>query len=198
MKIHIQTLRGSALPRLCAGLLGGVLLASPAAWAQQLVANQSSIVFVSKQMGVPVEGYFKKMDARIQFDPTKPEAASIAFVVDMASATLGAPETDAELPKSDWFYVAQFPQAKFQSGGVKRVGAGKFEIAGKLSIKGQARDVVVPVTLTQSGTITSASGTFVIPRLAFKIGENAWADTSVVANEVQVKFKLALTGVGKL
>ena len=198
MKIHIQTLRGSVLPRLCAGMLGGVLLASPAAWAQQLVANQSSIVFVSKQMGVPVEGHFKKMDARIQFDPAKPEAASIAFVVDMASATLGAPETDAELPKPDWFHVAQFPQAKFQSGGVKSVGAGKFEITGKLSIKGQVREVVVPVTLTQSGAITSANGTFVIPRMAFKIGENAWADTSVVANEVQVKFKLALTGVGKL
>ena len=198
MRIHIQTLRGFALPMLFAGLLRGVLLASPAAWAQQLVANQSSIVFVSKQMGVPVEDHFKKMDARIQFDPAKPEAASIAFVVDMASATLGAPETDAELPKPDWFHVAQFPQAKFQSGGVKRVGAGKFEITGKLSIKGQVREVVVPVTLTQSGAITSANGTFVIPRMAFKIGENAWADTSVVANEVQVKFKLALTGVGKL
>ena len=180
-------------------LLACALLASPGVLAQQqLLANQSSIVFVSKQMGVPVEGYFKKMTARVQFNPAKPEAASIVFVVDMASATLGAPETDAELPKPDWFNVAQFPQAQFQSSGVKSVGAGKFEITGKLSIKGQVREVVVPVTLTQSGAITSANGTFVIPRMAFKIGENAWADTSVVANEVQVKFKLALTGVGKL
>ncbi len=37
-----------------------------------------------------------------------------------------------------------------------------------------------------------------IKRLAFKIGENEWADTSMVADDVQVKFKLALTGVGKL
>ena len=173
--------------------------ASVGAWAQQqLLANQSSIVFVSKQMGVPVEGHFKKMTARVQFNPAKPEAASIFFVVDMASATLGAPETDAELPKSDWFNVAQFPQAQFQSGVVKTAGAGKFDIAGKLTIKGQVREVLVPVVLTQSGAITTATGSFVIPRLAFKIGENAWADTSMVANEVQVKFKLALTGVGKL
>ena len=34
--------------------------------------------------------------------------------------------------------------------------------------------------------------------LAFKIGENEWADTSMVADEVQVRFRLALTGVGKL
>jgi hypothetical protein len=38
----------------------------------------------------------------------------------------------------------------------------------------------------------------VLKRLAFKIGENEWADTSMVADDVQVKFKLALTGVGKL
>jgi hypothetical protein len=36
-----------------------------------------------------------------------------------------------------------------------------------------------------------------IKRLAFKIGENEWADTSMVADDVQVKFKLALSGLGK-
>jgi hypothetical protein len=35
-------------------------------------------------------------------------------------------------------------------------------------------------------------------RLTFKIGENEWADTSMVADPVLVKLKLALTGVGKL
>jgi polyisoprenoid-binding protein YceI len=35
----------------------------------------------------------------------------------------------------------------------------------------------------------------VIKRLDFKIGEGDWADTSMVANDVQVKFKLQLNGV---
>jgi hypothetical protein len=34
--------------------------------------------------------------------------------------------------------------------------------------------------------------------LAFKIGDNEWSDTSMVADDVQVKFKFALTGVAKL
>ena len=72
------------------------------------------------------------------------------------------------------------------------------EVAGKLNIKGASQDVVVPVTLTQSGATTTATGAFLIKRLAFKIGENEWADTSMVADEVQVKFKLALTGVPKI
>ena len=57
---------------------------------------------------------------------------------------------------------------------------------------------MVPVALTQSGATTTVTGSFVLKRLAFKIGENEWADTSMVADDVQVKFKLALTGVGKL
>lgn len=165
---------------------------------QKLLPAQSEIVFVSKQMGVPVEGRFKKFDAQISFNPAKPDTSKIAFTVDTGSATLGVPETDAELPKPTWFNVPKFPQATFQSSSVKGLGAGKFDVAGKLSIKGFSRDVVVPVTLTQNGAATTATGTFSLKRLAFKIGENEWSDTSMVADDVQVKFKLALTGVGKL
>jgi len=165
---------------------------------QKLIPAQSDIGFVFKQMGVPVEGHFKKFDAQINFDAAKPATSKVAFTVDIASATLGSPETDAELPKAVWFNTTKFPQATFASSGFKALGAGKYEVTGKLSIKGQSRDVVVPVTMTQSGAVTTAVGMFPIKRLGFKIGENEWADTSMVADDVQVKFKLALTGVSKL
>lgn len=169
------------------------------AWAdQKLVPAQSEIGFVSKQMGVPVEGRFTKFDGQIAFDPSKLQTSKIALTIDVASATLGVKESDAELPKAPWFNTAKFPQAQFQSSAIKALGAGKFEVAGKLSIKGASSDVVVPVTLTQSGANTIASGVFTIKRLAYKIGEGEWSDTSMVADDVQVKFKLALTGVGKL
>jgi polyisoprenoid-binding protein YceI len=177
----------------------GALLASAPAQAQQkLVPAQSEITFVSKQMGVPVEGHFKKFDADVAFDPAKLATSKIAFTVDMGSATLGSKEADAELPRTVWFNVPKFPQATFQSSAIKALGGGKFEVAGKLAIKGASQDLVVPVALVQTGANTVATGTFPIKRLAFKIGENEWADTSMVADDVQVKFKLTLTGVGKL
>ena len=180
-------------------LAGASLMAAAPAFAQQkLVPAQSEIVFVSKQMGVPVEGRFKKFDAQIAFDPAKPATSKIAFTVDTGSATMGARETDAELPKPVWFNVPQFPQAIFESSSIKAQGGGKFDVAGKLSIKGTSVDVTVPVALTQSGSTTTATGSLPLKRLAFKIGDGEWADTSMVADEVQVTFKLALTGVGKL
>ena len=175
-----------------------LLVAVPAHAQQALQPAQSSIQFTAKQMGVPLEGHFKKFGAQIAFDPAKLATSRIAFTVDTGSATLGSRETDAELPKPTWFNVPQFPQATFQSSSIKALGGGKFDVAGKLTIKGQSRDVTVPVTLTQSGATTTATGTLALKRLAYKIGENEWADTSMVADDVHVQFKLALTGVGKL
>lgn len=177
-------------------------LASPAHAQQKIVAAQSDVAFVSKQLGVPIEGHFKKFDAQLHINPAKPQDSTVRLTIDMASASLGVPETDAELPKANWFNTAKFAQATFESTAVKNLGAGKWEVAGKLNIKGNTRDVVVPVALSQSGSgtqlLTLAQGQLTIKRLAFKIGENEWADTSMVADDVLVKFKLTLTGVGKL
>jgi len=187
----------STLPRvaLCAVL---ALSAQAALAQQQLVSAQSEVQFTARQMGVPLEGHFKKFSAQVAFDPAKLATSKIAFTVDTGSATLGSRETDTELPKPVWFNVPKFPQAQFESTSIKALGGGKFEVAGKLTIKGTAQSVVVPVALAQSGATTTATGTLPLKRLAFKIGENEWADTSMVADEVTVKFKLALTGVGKL
>jgi polyisoprenoid-binding protein YceI len=178
------------------------LVAQPAVAQQKLNPAQSDLSFTFKQMGVPVDGKFKKFDAQINFDAAKLDTSKVTFTVDIASTTIGDPATDAELPKSIWFNTAKFPQATFVSSSIKALGAGKYEAAGKLSVKGIAQDVVVPITMTQAGTgaatVTTAVGSFAIKRLTFKIGENEWADTSMVADPVQVKFKLVLTGIGKL
>jgi polyisoprenoid-binding protein YceI len=172
--------------------------ALPAAAQQKLLSGQSSIAFEIKQMGVPVQGHFKQFDARISFDAAKLAASKVNFTVDMASATLGAPEIDSELPKPTWFNTPKFPQAQFTSSAFKALGGGKFEVAGKLAIKGQSRDVTVPLAMSQNGATTTATGVLPIKRLAFRIGEGDWADTSMVADDVQVRFKLALSGIPKL
>jgi len=182
----------SARSLLAAGLLFAAALTAN---AQRLVPAQSEVAFTSRQMGVPVDGTFRRFDAQVSFDPKRPEAGRIAIAIDTASASFGAPETDAEMPKATWFDVAKFPQATFESTAIKGLGGGRYEVAGTLTIKGQARDIVVPVTLAGAGASTLASGSFTLKRLDFKIGDGEWSDTSLVANDVQVRFKLALAGL---
>lgn len=183
-------------------LLAVAATATSTAFAQpkpaQMVAAQSELSFTSKQMGVPVDGKFKRFDAQLSFDPKKPETGKVAFTIDLASVSLGAPELEGELAKAPWFDTKKMPQASFQSTAVKAAGPGKFDVAGKLTIKGQTRDIVVPIVLAQAGAVSTATGGFVLKRLEFKIGDGEWADTSMVANDVQVKFKLAFNGLAPL
>ena len=165
---------------------------------QKLLPAQSEISFTSRQMGVLVDGRFPRFDAQLAFDPKKPEAAKIAFTVDLDSVSVGDAETVREVRKPGWFDTAKFPKASFASGAVKALGGGRFEVAGTLTIKGVARPVTVPVALAQSAGNTTATGSFVIKRLDFRIGDGDWSDVSLVANEVTVKLKLVLAGVPAL
>lgn len=164
----------------------------------KLVPAHSEVTFTTKQMGVPVDGRFKKFDAQLVLDPKKPESGSVSIGVDMLSASMGVPEVDTEMPKPVWFNTARFPQATFQSSSIKGLGNGKFEVSGKLGIKGLTRDIVVPVQITQANGQSTATGSFMLKRLDYKIGEAEWTDTSVVANDVKVGFKLVFTGLGAL
>ena len=180
--------------------------APPQARAQpkpaQLVAAGSEIAFTTRQMGVPVEGRFGKFSAQIALDPRQPENGTVSITIDTGSARFGSAELDAEVPKPTWLNVPKFAQATFLSSAIKAAGAGKFEVTGKLSIKGSARDISVPVQLTQGSgggaAPSTATGAFTIKRLEFKVGEDEWADTSMLANDIQVRFKLVLMGLAPL
>ena len=81
---------------------------------------------------------------------------------------------------------------------INALGGGRFQAKGRLELKGTAHELVVPVTLVQSGPQSTATGEFVVKRLEFKIGENEWTDVSLVADDVRVRFKLVFTGLGPL
>lgn len=173
-------------------LLLSSLLALPAV-AQTVVRDGSEIAFTTRQMGVPVEGRFTKWQAQMRFDPKNPSAGSVTFDIETASTSFGAAETEAEVKKPEWFNVVKFPRASFSSTAIQANGPGRYNVTGQLTIKGKAQPLTVPVQL--AGDV--ASGSFAIKRLSFDIGSGDWADTSMVADEVQVRFKLKLAGLTK-
>jgi polyisoprenoid-binding protein YceI len=172
--------------------------AAPPVPPARLLAAQSEISFQVRQSGVPVGGRFTRFDAELALDPKAPQTGTVAISIDTASASVGSPDGDAELPRPPWFNAPKFPRASFQSSAIKAQGGGRFEVAGRLTLKGTAQDLVVPVAIVQAGGVSTAVGEFVVRRLDFRIGENEWADVSLVANDVRVKFKLVFSGLGPL
>ncbi len=158
--------------------------------AAQLDAGKSSVTAVARQIGVPMEGKFKRFAAAVEFDPAKLASSSAKVEIDVASFEIGDAATTKEVKGKDWFDAARFPKAVFESTAIKPAAAGKFDVAGKLTIKGKTVDVVVPATYRHEGANQVFEGVLPIKRSAFNIGEGEWKDTSVVADEVQIKFRL--------
>jgi polyisoprenoid-binding protein YceI len=172
-------------------------LAAPSAHAVEyrtVLPKQSSISFEFRQMGVPVKGGFKRFTAQMVFDPAKPEAACAQIEIDLASIDAGSSEADEESAGKLWFNRSAYPKATFVSSQVRALGNNRYEMRGTLTLKGRSREMVVPVTYAPGKNAATFDGGFVLKRLDFGIGEGLWADVATVANEVQVKFRIAASG----
>ncbi|WP_296755567.1 YceI family protein [Thiobacillus sp.] len=171
--------------------------AAPAAHAVEygtVLPKQSSIGFEFRQMGVPVQGGFKRFAVQMAFDPAKPEAASAKIEIDLASIDAGSSEADDESAGKLWFNRSVYPKAQFVSSQIRPLGNNRYEMRGTLTLKGRSRELAVPVTFAPGKAAATFDGAFVLKRLDFGIGEGMWADVATVANEVKVKFRIAATG----
>ena len=173
--------------------LGALLLAASQAAAQGVLIEKSEIRFVSRQMGVNVEGRFRKWKANIVFLPGDLAKSKADIDIDLNSIDLASEESETEVKRPKWLDTLRFPTAKFVSGAIRALSGERYEVAGALTIKGITRDVVVPIALkNDAGGNRLAEGTFTIKRLDYKIGEGDWADPDTVANEVTVRVRIVL------
>ncbi|WP_231502125.1 YceI family protein [Herbaspirillum sp. RV1423] len=155
-------------------------------------AAKSTVSAVFKQLNVPVEAKFKKFTAQIDFDSAKPATAKASVDIDISSFDLGEAEYNKEVLKKEWFNAAQFPKATFVASSIKAAAGApagtRYDVAGKLTIKGKTADVQFPLAVKKDGTGQTFDGTLPIKRLAFNVGEGEWKDTGMVADEVTIKF----------
>jgi polyisoprenoid-binding protein YceI len=155
--------------------------------------EKSKVTFQYKQMGVSMDGHFKKFVAQLSFDPAKPAAAQALIEIDLASVDAGSSDADDEVVGKSWFNVKAFPKATFVAKQIKATGANQFEVVGALTLKGKSQDIKFPLKLVRQGNTGIFSGGFVMRRADFSIGEGMWAKFDVVANDIQVNFQLTAT-----
>jgi len=171
-----------------------IALALPAAAALlKLDAAKSSVNITFKQIGVPVDAKFKKFNANIDYDSSKPDAAKANVEIDISSFDLGDPEYNKEVLKKEWFNASQFPKASFVSSAMKSNPNGKLDVSGTLTIKGKSQAVSFPLSVKKEGAGWVFDGSLPIKRLTFQIGEGEWKDTGTVADEVLIKFHVVTT-----
>lgn len=179
-------------------LLAVLGLGSSAAYGDcwQPVAEASKLSFTASQAGAPLQGTFHHYDARLCLDAG---GGSLKVSVQTGSVDTELPELDEALRGADFFDVAKWPAATFQSESLKSLGAGHYQLNGKLTIRDQSRDVSLPFTWTPAADGKSAKleGQFSLKRLDYKIGQGQWTDTSWVGDKVEMAFAIVFKPAAK-
>ena len=165
-------------------------------------ASHSNASFSVKHMMITnVRGEFTKLDGKVSWDPTKPEATKIEAMIDVASISTREEKRDGHLKSPDFLDVEKFPQITFKSKSVKAKSAEELSVTGDLSIHGVSKEVVLdvegpsaPSTDPFGNVRVGATATTKIKREDFGLVWNAALEAGgvLVGNEVKITIDISL------
>ena len=169
-------------------LTPALALAAPPLWVVDKAA--SHLTFSSSVSGAAFTGAFKTWDAVIHFDPKDLAHSDVTATINIASASTGNGDRDAELPDQDWFWTSHFPTATFVAHGFQPGGPGRYLAPGVLTIRGVAKPLTLPFTLVITGASAKMSAAIQLNRLAFGVGQGEWKGTDQVPAGVNLNIQL--------
>ncbi len=167
-----------------------VLLAATPVQAAPIDATKSNVTATGKQLGVPVTGKFKKITGDVVFNSAQLAQSKARIDIDVGSYDMGMADYNQNIIGTDWFNAAKFPKSSFVSTGIKAAGANNYTVSGQFTLKGRVQAVSFPVTVKTEGVNQIFDGVLTVKRNAFGVGSGDWADTSLVADDVAIKFHI--------
>ena len=184
------------MARWWATLLLALLLPAAQAATPWRTDEGSELRFRATQAGARFEGRFAGFDASIVFDERDLAGSRFDVTITLASADTRDADRDGVLKGPDFFNVEKHPQAHFVATKFRKAGTGHVA-DGELTLRGVTRPVAVRFTLARSGSGATLTGSALLRRLDFGVGQGEWRSTDSVGNEVEVLFTLKLSRAGK-
>jgi polyisoprenoid-binding protein YceI len=175
-----------------------LLLAAGAAAAADwtLRPDGSSLRFSGTAQGEAFEGRFAEFAPKIRFDPAALDGARFEVTVKLASADSKNQERDETLAGTDFFDVANYPEARFIATEFAAREDGGFEARGALELRGTRQPVTLVFRWQAVEGGARLEGEARLDRTAFGVGGGDWADPEMIAHEVEVKTTLVLAPAG--
>ena len=104
----------------------------------------SGINFSVRHMVVSkVRGRFTKFTGNVELDESDFARSTVEATIDASSLDTGTAQRDEHLRSADFFDVEHFPQIRFRSTRIEKVGGDRYRLTGDLTI----RDVTRPIAL---------------------------------------------------
>jgi polyisoprenoid-binding protein YceI len=150
-----------------------VLLGSHSYAQKNLQVDSSSVTFVIKNAGLPVNGSFSGLQAKIDFHPNKLDSSLMIASIDAGSIETGIRIRNNHLRRSDYFHVDSFPRITLKSVSFQKKGEGQFLGVFILYLKGREGKISVPFSFKKEETNYIFNGSFEINRSDYDIGDTS-------------------------
>jgi polyisoprenoid-binding protein YceI len=183
--------------------LGALVLAAvgaPALPAAEYAIDpdHSNVQFSVPVLGVSkITGKFMRYDVKIAAGKARDlSQASATAVIEIASVDTGSDSWDAKLRTPAFFDAQKFPEIRFQSRRVRKLGA-KWEAVGPLTLHGVTKDITLPFTIQgrfdgpKPDEVLGLHATFAFDRREFGMAWEGNPEAKVVGNKVTVDISLA-------
>lgn len=134
------------------------------------VAKTSSVAWTGYGVGKSHTGDFKVYEGKAAYDKAG-TLQMVQFTVKTDSMTSDSEKLTTHLKSPDFFNVAKFPEAKFESTSIvaKAKDAFTHEIAGKMTMLGVSKVVTFPATVKVEGDKLTADSEFKVNRKDFNM-----------------------------
>ena len=153
--------------------------------------DASSLRFSGVSQGESFEGRFAEFNSQIRFDPDDLANARFDVRIKLASADTRNEERDSTLQDSDFFDVANHPEARFIATDFATTATG-FEARGSLELRGARQPVTLAFSWSPLAEGARLEGKATLDRTAFGVGSGDWADAETIAHDVVVQTTLVL------
>lgn len=164
-------------------LIISTMLLSMNSYAYNNIKGTEEVSFIGSQMGVNIEGKFKKSD--ISFDTKNVN-------VNLLITDIIMPSKDGYdlLQNEDWFNSKKYNKVSFNSEKISKITNNSYEAIGNITIKGKTQKIKIPFILDEKNKLVT--GVMSFNRREYNVGDNSWKDLSVVADKIIIKFKFKI------
>ena len=158
-----------------------------------ITPDNSDITFVGSKVTGSHNGSFEKFTGAIDY-LGQPEKSRVTVVINLDSVNADDPKLTNHLKTADFFDVAKYPVASFESTEIKSGGqaGATHTITGNLQLHGVTKAITFPATISADGDAVAVSSTFSINRKDFGINY-AGARDNLIRDDVVLGLKVRAT-----
>lgn len=153
-----------------------------------ITSENSKVNFTGSKVTGKHEGGFQRFSGTISLVDADPVKSHLRFEILTDSIYTDTEKLTGHLKSPDFFDVAQFPTAVFETSAITKTAAG-YDVTGNLTLHGVTKTITFPAQIEATPDSVTAKAEFVIKRMDFGIVYPGKTD-DLIRDEVVIRLDI--------